>query len=144
MTGSRCSRSMNAESLVEDGLGLIREIREQNARESVILAVLVEKNGHVERVCPQIPGIARDFKDAPRQEISIRLNFVRVMEIGQDPPYLALTHRYCMGRPENLLAEQIPFRDVFLVPQCIPVVPAIVFPVLPACSKVSFHNTGGL
>ena len=53
MIGSRCSRSMNAESLVANGFGLIREIREQNAERSPSSPSLLKKR---DRLNAQVPN----------------------------------------------------------------------------------------
>ena len=68
---------MNAESLVEDGLGLIREIMEQNALNPLSFPGLIEKNGQVECISPEFPVQGDHIKDTLCKKIGIRIQFIR-------------------------------------------------------------------
>ena len=55
ITGSRCSRSINAESLIDELFGFIRDIIEQKAEITIFFSIFVKKERHIESICPEVP-----------------------------------------------------------------------------------------
>ena len=99
---------MNAESLVDKGFGLIREISEQNAEKSSG-CFPAKKDSHIERVGTQFPVERKHFEDSFGKGSDITLQLIQPGN-RQEAPHLALSHRHCVGRPEDLIAKEVPVR----------------------------------